>query len=112
MPLSAGTVTIADDGAVTSSGAAGALFTLLQNAASLAAARLNTTLPTGPDSVAASRGLADVANAFSSWLVTEMTTNARAIVRTTDVALQRMPASTAEDTPTKAPNADKYLVIV
>ncbi len=112
MALLAGTVTIADDGTPTTSGAAGALYTLLQSAAALAAARLNTTLPTGPDSVAANRGLADVANAFSSWLVTEMTTNARAKITTADVALQRMPASTAEDTPTKGPGVDKLLAIV
>lgn len=57
------------------------------------------------------REQARLANAVAA-LLTHLVTNGKAKVKTTDAGIQRMPASTAEDTACKAPATDKFLDIV
>ncbi len=83
------------------------------------AAPWNTQRPVSQDDIdrvkeARVRVLQDAArraNAYGGALVTYIQTNAKAVVSTSD-STQRMPASTAEDTPTKAPASNVELSIV
>lgn len=112
MALSAGSVTIDDDGAETKSGAAGRLYDLMLARATAQLLEFQQPLPGGPDGAKMKRGIAAIASDFATWMVTEITGHATAVVSTSDVGLQRMPSSVAEDTPTKAPASDKFLAIV
>jgi hypothetical protein len=61
-----------------------------------------------PDS---QRQLADLCNAIGGAVVAEVTANAEVRITDSDAGLQRMPASTAEDEPTKAPATTKTLSV-
>lgn len=109
--MAAGSVVVVDTGVVASStGAAGRLFVVLR-------AGLDTTRATfglaaiteTPDNAPVLKGLASTANSFATWLVTELTSQTTATISTSASGLQRMPASTAEDTETKAPGTTKTL---
>ena len=112
--MAAGNVTVEDDGEVSAStGAAGRLFVVLR--ASVDASRADFDLPPladTEDDAPVLKSLAGQANAFASWLVAELTAQTTALVSTSTTGLQRMPASTAENTDTKAPSANKSLALV
>lgn len=112
MALTAGSVTVADDGSVTKSGAAGRLYDILLARAVADATSFQQTLPSGAAGARVRRSIGNMATDIATWMVTELTTNARARITTSDVGLQRMPASTAEDTNCKAPATEKLLGII
>lgn len=104
----AGTVTVADDGTVTKSGAAEAYYDALV----LALADLHGfTAPAGTAGVPYKRGLAASARATAA-LITYVLVNGHAKVATTDAALQRTPNPNTPDTDTQGPAADKFLVLI
>lgn len=110
--MAAGSVTIADDGTASGTGAALRLYNLLVASATTAAEAAGVPFPTGADAAKSLRAVANMANDFSSWLVTELTTQTAAAITTGTAGLQRMPASTAENTDTKAPATTKSLALV
>ncbi len=110
--MAAGTVVISDAGAETSkTGAAGRLYDLLKAATDAKLAELGEDPLTGEEAAPAMQGIAATANAMASWLVNELTVKTVATITTSQAGLQRMPASTAENTETKAPAALKSLVL-
>ena len=112
MALSAGSVSIAANGAVTKSGAAGRLYDKLNARLVAKLAAFGQTIPVGPDAVPVLTGIADLANDISSWLVTELTTNATAKIGSAVGALQKTPSPNDPNVATAAPGADKFLPIV
>jgi hypothetical protein len=60
----------------------------------------------------AQRQLAALCNDIALAIVDEFTENAEVRVTTSDAGLQRLPATLAEDEPTKAPGETKVLRIV
>lgn len=112
--MTAGTVTVANDGAVTKTGMAEALYDAIF-AAEVAKANTNgVTFPTGADSAAPKRAIASLVNALSSALVSYITTNAQAVIPTSagGAGLQRTPDPNDPSTATLAPATQKTLAIV
>ncbi len=112
MTLLAGSVSVADDGTVTKSGAAGRLFDLLQVDAAVAFAVFGQVPPVGPDSVASGRGQARLATTIAGWLVTEMTAHAVVRIPAALGGLQLTPTPNDPGTPTVASGADVDLAIL
>lgn len=110
--LALGSVTVAADGTVTKSGECEIVYDLLYATVTATAADLGVALPTGPDSVAAKRAIGRQATVLATYVYNALTTRATAKIATTSTGLQRMPASTAENTDCKAPGTDKFLAIV
>jgi hypothetical protein len=111
MALTAGTVTVDSSGVAVGSGAALSLYNLL-NARATAQIASATYAQPAASVVAAKQGMANLANDLASWLVTEITTNAKAQITTSDTGLQRTPNPNNADTATQAPSATKLLAIV
>lgn len=102
MTLAAGTVAISDAEVVSGTGLARAVYDtmiLMDNVVSF--------LPkmTLTQRLAVKRGQAAFANALGAAIIPYLTANAvtTAVVTVNDTGVQRMPASTAEDTDCKAP---------
>jgi hypothetical protein len=117
MAITPGTVVVDDDGNIEQADdPAGRLFTLLhaQAVTDLAAVPLPPGMPapsmSGPEAAPALKAIAKSANLYAAWLCGEFD-RIRAAVTTSDAGIQRMPASTAEDTETKAPAAKKLLTL-
>jgi hypothetical protein len=114
MALTAGNVSVSDDGSEVKAGAAGRLYDALMADFDLAMATVVDD-PVGTVAtvrIAAQKGQAKIANVIGQWMVAEITTYATAKITTAQAGLQRLPAVTTEDTECKAPVADKFLVIV
>jgi hypothetical protein len=112
MALTLGSVSVADDGIVTKSGERGTLYDLLYADAVTVAAESGVSLPSGENSVATKKALARLATTIAGYTYALLTERAQVKVATTDAGIQRVPASTAEDTACKAPATDKFLSIV
>lgn len=111
MALTIGSVTVDEDGVATGSGEAKALYDILALRAAAKIAESEYEAP--PEAVAASlQGVAELATDLATYFVQALTLRAKAAITTGDAGLQRMPASTAENTDTKAPSAQKLLSIV
>lgn len=104
MALTLGSVTVDTDGTVTKSGECGTLYDLL----------VGTFPPPSQENggAAVNANMAKLATVLAGYTHGLLTARARVKVATTDTGLQRMPASTAENTDTKGPSGDKLLVIV
>jgi hypothetical protein len=107
--MAAGTVTIAEDGTVSGTGASRRLFDILEASMEAALTAADIDIPTGEDAVSSLQSLADMANDFGSWLYTELTSHTLASVGTSLSGLQRMPAVTTENTDCKAPGTTKTI---
>lgn len=107
-----GSISIAADGSVTKSGECEVVWDLLEADAVAAAAEFSAVLPTGPESVKRKKAQARQATTLATYVRTILTSRAQAEITTGASGLQRMPASTAEDTDTKAPGASKFLSII
>lgn len=112
MALTLGSVTVSDAGVVTKSGECETLYDLLYADVLSSMAEVGAQPPTGPASAALKRGIARSATTIATYVHGLLTSRAKARIATTDSGLQRMPASTAEDTNTKGPAAEKLLSIV
>lgn len=110
--LALGSISIAADGTVTKTGECEVVWDLLEADAVSAAAEFGKALPTGPTSVRRKKAQARFATTIASYVRTLITARAQAEITSSASGLQRMPASTAEDTDTKAPAASKYLSII
>lgn len=110
--LALGSISVAASGTVTKSGECEVLWDLLEADAVTAAAELGTVLPTGPTSVRRKKAQARLATTMATYFRTALTARAQAEITAAASGLQRMPASTTEDTDTKAPAASKYLSII
>lgn len=110
--LALGSISIAADGTVTKSGECEVVWDLLEADAVTSVAEFGKALPTGPKSVPRKKAQARLATTIATYVRTLITARAQAEIRTSASGLQRMPASTAEDTDTKAPAAAKYLSII
>lgn len=102
MALIAGTVTVDEDGNASGAGMARAIYDGLSGAPWDTPAELIPLLYSQ---------FAIIANAIAAGVVAHVVANAAVTITigTGDAGLQRMPASTAEDTPTKAPSSPKTL---
>lgn len=111
--MTAGTVVVADDGGVTKSGMAEALYDAMLAAEQAKAIVNGVDFPTGEDAVPSLRAIASLANALSSALVTYITANAQAVIPTTagGAGLQRTPDPNDPNTATLAPATQKTLAI-
>ena len=112
MPLTVGSVTIDSTGGVTKSDATGRLYDKMIARMTASYAAAGSQFPTGAASVPLKQGVADMANDFADWIISEIQNHAlvRVTVETTDSGLQRMPASTTEDTNCKGPSVAKSLL--
>lgn len=109
MAITPGTVTVDDEGEVTTGAhPAGRLFALLLAKATTDAAAFDAPAPEGPDGAKTLQALAGLANLQAEWLCAEFDL-LRAAVGTSLSGVQRMPSSTSENTDTKAPSAEKLL---
>ncbi len=116
MALTVGALAVSAGGTVSGSGAARALHDLMMAAYDQAIIDAGV-VDNPPGTIATARLAVSIGNVpvclmFATWMVTEITTNAKAQITTGDAGLQRMPASTTEDTECKAPAAPKLLSIV
>jgi hypothetical protein len=107
MTMTAGSVTVADDGAVTKTGMAAAIY---DEFVGNYAADTSVELPAVPDCIPILRGFGSLATNLAQAIVTYIRTNAEAKIASDVGALQ---TSTAAGNPTD-PNGfeDKYLPIV
>lgn len=105
MPMTLGSITVANDGSVTKSGVVGRCYDELL-------AALTVTLPTGAAGAVFKRQLAGQATAQARALYDTLTIDAKTRVTQEDNGLQRIPASTAENTPCKGPAETRFLTIV
>lgn len=112
MALIAGSVTVSDSGAVVKTGAAGRLYDKLFARAVAQAIALGTTLPVGADGAPTLKGIAAYATDTAEWLVTEITTYAKAQVPTSAAGLQRTPSPNDPNVDTQGPSALKELAIL
>jgi hypothetical protein len=114
MAMTAGTVSVADDGDVTKSGMAEALYDALLASEQAKAIVNGVDFPTGEDAVPALRAVAGLANAQATALVAYMQANAKAIIPTSagGAGLQRTPDPNDPSTATLAPAAEKELGIL
>ena len=112
MAMTAGSVSIADDGTPTKSGAAEAYYDAMLTQATADFLTFGQAFPSGPEGVTIKRALAKQANLMGSVLVTYLTANAQAKIRTTDANLQRTPNPNNPDTNTQGPSADRFVPIV
>lgn len=69
-------------------------------------------IPAGAAGVPLKQAIINQATAMGTTIYKILTLDAAAKVDTTSTGLQRMPASTAENTDTKGPSVDKFLSIV
>jgi len=113
MALSSTPVAVADDGTETlpAGSAATALYTLLKARAQTQTAVFGQPFPTGSEAAPILQGIAATANDFASWLVTELTTNAKAKIPNTADG-DGLQTSQAAGNPTTRPASDKFLSIV
>lgn len=103
MAMTAGSVTVADNGSASGTGFAKAIYDeLIKMPADFG--------DPAPMSVAGKRGQASFANRLATALVGYMTANAEAKISTTDAGLQR--DNTGGNPATLAPVADKFIRIV
>lgn len=113
MAMIPGAVSIDDDGIETGAATtsmAGSIY--LELIASLADTVPPFEVPTGPGGVPIKRGFASLANSLGTGIVTYIQAHAQAKITTSDVGLQRHPATDVVDTPCNAPAADKFIAIV
>ncbi len=122
MSMSQGDVSVADNGAVTKSGAAGAVYDAL--AARFAARVIPSLGPDGkpksqtgaellasPAGVAIKRGMADQAVGIAA-LIPYITANGQTKIAAATGALQLLPTPVVAGAPTVGPGLDKFLPIV
>lgn len=104
MAMTAGTVTVADDGVVTKTAGslAEALFDSLHDNHT---ADTGETIPTGAEGAPVKRGYATIATRFASAIVPWLATNVDVRITTGDAALQRDSSSVD----TLGPLADRVL---
>ncbi len=107
-----GSVSVAADGTVTKSGECEVVYDLLHADAAAAASDAHATLPVGSESVGYKTALARMATTIATYVHAALTTRAQAKITTSDAGIQRMPASTVENTECKAPSTDKFISIV
>lgn len=102
MAMTAGTVTIDDEGNASGAGCARELFDDYMPKM----ADFPEGVPLSAQ-VAAKRQIADLCNSVAQVLVGHIASNAEVTVTvgTDDAGIQRMPATTTEDTPCKAPGS-------
>lgn len=112
MALTLGSVSVAADGIVTKSGECATLYDLLIADVETATIEAGAAMPTGPASAGIKRNMARLATTMATYCHGLLTARATVKISTTDSGLQRMPASTVEDTACKAPSTDKFLPIV
>lgn len=110
--LALGSISIAANGTVTKSGECEVVWDLLEADAVAATAEFGAVLPTGPMSVRRKKAQARQATMLATYVRTILTVRAQAEITSSASGLQRMPASTVEDTNTKAPLTSKFLSIV
>ncbi len=101
MAMTTGSVTIDENGDPSGSGCARELYDDYVP---------KLGIPVGTTGAASKQQIADLCNSLAK-IVDHVKTNAEVTVKvsTSDTELQRMPASTAENTPTKGPNVLKTL---
>lgn len=109
MAMTLGEATVDGNGNVTKSGVIGRCYDELYASA---AARFQGGFPSGATGTAFKTAIAKQATVQGTSLYNVLTMDAEAKIATTVPGLQRMPASTTENTDTKAPSADKFLPIV
>ena len=114
LPL--GTIAIADNGTVTLTAGSETetLWNLLEADAVAAAAQhpYSAVLPIGPSSVPRKLAQKRIVVTLCTYIRTLLLSRATAEITTSATGLQRMPASTVENTECKAPSVAKYLSIV
>lgn len=109
MAMTLGSASVDGNGNVTKSGVIGRCYDELYASA---AASFQGGFPAGAIGTSFKTAIAKQATSLGTALYNTLTIDAQTKIATTDTGLQRMPASTAENTDTKAPLADKFLPIV
>lgn len=109
MAMTLGSASVANDGTVTKSGVIGRCYDELYASA---AASFQGGFPSGAIGTSFKTAIAKQATSQGTAMYNVLTMDATAKIATSTTGLQRMPASTAENTDTKAPSADKFLPIV
>lgn len=109
MAMTLGSASVDDVGVVTKSGVIGRFYDQLYASA---LASIPGGWPSGDIGLRLKRAIATNATNQGTVLHTVLTSDAQAKIATSSSGLQRMPASTAEDTDAKAPSVDKFLSIV
>jgi hypothetical protein len=106
MTMILGSITVDDKtGAVTKSGVVGRCFDEIY-------APVASVIPTGEAGVRLKLAIARNATSMGTVIFKILTEDARAVISKDSDGVQRMPASTAENTVTKPPASDKFLPIV
>jgi hypothetical protein len=109
MAMTLGSASVDDAGVVTKSGVIGRFYDQLYASA---LASIPGGWPAGAVGLSLKRAIATNATNQGTILYTVLTSDAQAKITTSNSGLQRMPASTSENTDTKAPSGDKFLAIV
>jgi hypothetical protein len=109
MAMIIGSASVDDDGNVTKSGVIGRCYDEIY---ANTATNIQGGFPSGATGTTFKRAIATQATNLGTALFKVLTLDAQAKITTATSGLQRMPASTAENTDTKAPSGDKFLSIV
>jgi hypothetical protein len=109
MAMILGSATVDNNGNVTKSGVVGRCYDEIFASTS---ASIPGGFPSGATGTTFKRAIASQATNMGTALYKVLTIDAQVKIGTSVSGLQRMPASTAEDTDTKAPSLDKFLPIV
>lgn len=109
MAMTLGVASVALNGTVTKSGVIGRCYDEIY--ASVAAS-FEGGFPSGDTGTAFKVGIAKQATSQGTAMFKVLTMDAEAKIATSAIGLQRMPATTTENTNTKAPSVDKFLPIV
>jgi hypothetical protein len=104
-----GSATVDDNGNVMKSGVIGRCYDEIFANTS---ANIQGGFPSGATGTTFKRAIATQATNLGTALFKVLTFDAQAKIDTASSGLQRMPASTSENTDTKAPTTDKFLSIV
>ncbi len=112
MALLVGSVTVAPDGTVTSSGEAGTLFALLQADATVALLAFGQAPPAGPAAVPYLTAMARQATTQAAWVVGMLTGRAHARIPAALGGLQHTPTPNNPGAPTDPSGANIDLSIV
>lgn len=111
MGMSAGTVTVSDDGSVTKSGMAEAIYDALLVREQQNAVQFGVEIPSGSDGAKAKKAIGQMATAIAGALVNYMQANAKAVITTSTAGLQRTPNPNNANTATVAPATQQELAI-
>ena len=105
MAMTLGSASVADDHTVNKSGVIGKFYDQIL-------ASIPGGVPMSAGGLAIKRAIAKQATIQGTVLYSVLTQDARARITQEDIGLQRMPASTTENTNCKGPSENKYLTIV